>query len=78
MDSADLLIIGGTLVTMDANSRVREMTARLAISEGSIVAIGAKDPISNPIIMPMKPHRRHRPTPGSARPDQWLSTRTPP
>ena len=46
MDSADLLIIGGTLVTMDANSRVLEDGA-IAISEGSIVAIGARSHIES-------------------------------
>jgi 5-methylthioadenosine/S-adenosylhomocysteine deaminase len=41
MDSADLLVSGGTLVTMDANSRVIEDGA-IAIRDGSIAAIGER------------------------------------
>jgi len=41
MDSADLVVSGGTLVTMDANSRVIEDGA-IAIQNGSIAAIGER------------------------------------
>jgi 5-methylthioadenosine/S-adenosylhomocysteine deaminase len=46
MDSADLLVRGGTLVTMDANSRVIEDGA-IAIRDGSIAAIGERSHIES-------------------------------
>jgi len=46
MDSADLLVTGGTLVTMDANSRVLEDGA-IAISDGAIAAMGARSDIES-------------------------------
>jgi 5-methylthioadenosine/S-adenosylhomocysteine deaminase len=46
MDSADLLVTGGTLVTMDENGRVIEDGA-IAIRDGSIAAIGDRDDIES-------------------------------
>src|ERR1700739_1804707 len=46
MNSADLMISGGTLVTMDARSLVIE-DGVIAISDGSIVAIGKRSEIES-------------------------------
>jgi 5-methylthioadenosine/S-adenosylhomocysteine deaminase len=46
MNSADLLIIGGTLVTMDAKSRVIEDGA-VAIRKGAIATVGARADIES-------------------------------